>query len=116
MSGQLWPVILYSRFSTLVGGGAFYSLPLDVARFRAARLSIWRGQLVGASPAFSFVFMESSDRTTWSQIGSPADPGAGQEAMVSVEFSRQFFQVGALLSGADTAVSCFAYGFLELRH
>jgi len=118
-SGRLVPVVLFQRFTSLLGAGSFEGFAFDVRAYEGARINMWRGPLVGSgSPTFSFFFQESTDRNTWVACeGTSAgeDPGADTESQVTFALSKRWFRAYVALAGTQPGVTCWAQGFLIKR-
>lgn len=120
MDGKYVPVILYPRFTTLVGEGVeFFTFPLDIAAYEGARLTFWRGPLLGTLPQMKFYLEESIDRQIWSTCsGIPAtgfEISEATEAEKQFTFSKKWFRAMAILVGANATGTCWAQGFLVRR-
>ena len=116
-NGELVPLVLLPRFSTLVGAHSFATVGMEVSDYSKAIVNVWRGNMSGTSPAFGAVFEESVDQSNWTTCvsGTGGDPGADTEAQYSPAFSKRWFRIVVTLAGTDPAVSCWAIGFLEMR-
>jgi hypothetical protein len=118
MAGELVPLVLLPRYTTLAGASDFTTVGMDVSDYVGAQLGCWRGSLIGSGgPTFAIVFEESTDQDTWTTCnsGSGGDPGAGTEAVYRPEFVKRWFRARVTLSGTNVSVSCWAVGFLERR-
>jgi len=121
--GRQVPVILFPRFTTLLGqgGDVFSTLPLDVTAFETARITLWRASLQGTStPTLKFFFDESTDRDTWATCTDTSSAGeqittANTELVVAFPFGRKWFRLRARIDGGFPAVTCVAQGFLIRR-
>jgi len=114
-AGRQVPIILLPRFSTVVGPTVYSGLPVETSAFQKLRLQMWRGVLIGASTTFGISVEESTDRDTWSQILSPADPGENTEATVFLTLTRPWVRARMWLTGSGAGATCWAQGFLERR-
>ena len=117
MAGELVPLVLIPRYSTLVGAQSFTTVGMEVSDYSKAIVNVWRGNLIGTSPTFGVVFEESVDQNNWTTCagGSGGDPGADTEAQFSPTLSKRWFRINTTLAGTDPAGSCWAIGFLEMR-
>ncbi len=120
MAGELVPLVMFPRFTTLVGDSVFVTVGMDVTNFSSAIVNVWRGALIGTgTPGVKFYFDESTDQVTWTTCsgtsGSGQAPSAGNEAQYTATLTKRWFRIRAELGNADNAVSCWAVGFLEDR-
>jgi hypothetical protein len=120
MAGELVPLVLLPRYTTLVGAQEFVTVGMDVTDYANAIVNVWRGPLTGTNtPAVLFYFQESTDQVNWTicagTSGSGQTPGSGQEAQYTATLTKRWFRLRAVLSGTDPAVTCWAVGFLEDR-
>ena len=120
MAGKNVPVVLIPRFTSYVGGGRFYSLPIPVAAYDTIVLDFWHGVINGTPLVGMNLYLdESTDGSAWdptsgTPILSPYPPAPG-EAQFRHSLTKAWFRIGIELMGADPAVTCWATGFFELR-
>ena len=128
MAGELVPLVLLPRYTTLAGVDYQWPYPylttvaIGVTQYERAIVTIWRGPVVGTSPVFKLLFQESMDRDFWDECNTlPAqdpsgeDPGADTQAQYVVELRARWLRVRILLGDSDNVVNCWATGFLEVR-
>jgi hypothetical protein len=120
MAGELVPLVLLPRFTTLVSNQEFVTVGMDVTDYSMAIVNVWRGGVIGATtPGVLFYFQESTDQVNWTicagTSSSGQTPGANAEAQYNATLTKRWFRIKAVLGGADNAVSCWAVGFLEDR-
>lgn len=118
MAGELVPLVVIPRYSTLVGTTSFTTVGMEVSDYSKAIVNVWRGDLTGTSPGFGITFQESTDQQTWSTCTGTtagADPGLDTETQYQATLTKRWFRIKIDLSGTDPAVSCWAIGFLEMR-
>jgi hypothetical protein len=121
IEGQHVPVVLFPRFTSLVGQALFYGFAIDVSEYAAAELSLWRGLLIdpgGGVPTFKFYFQESTDRDSWQACygtSSGYDPGDDTEIAASFKFRKRWFRAYVNLQGTNPSVTCWAQGFFIRR-
>ena len=118
MAGELVPLVLIPRYSTLSGAGDFTTVAMDVTQYERAIVNVWRGELVGTSPTFGVTFEESTDQTTWSTCsGSPSggDPGQDTEQQWQPTLQKRWFRIKVAMGGTGPVGTCWAVGFLEER-
>ena len=119
--GKLVPVVLLPRFTTLLGDGGsnFETLPLDLAPYEEARITLWRSAMQGTgTPALIFYLEESTDRNTWTACEGTSGGvqiNANEEFVQDFSFRRKWFRLRAHLQGTHPAVTCFAQGLLVRR-
>jgi hypothetical protein len=126
MAGTESTIVLFPRFTTLVGPGPFTSAALDCSRFGSAQFQVWRSTF-GAGllhpPVFNLYFEESLDGLRWFQ--GPATPRAYQIAdddpkLFSYGFRLRWFRIRVAFTYADgtpgpasAIVTCWAEGLLR---
>lgn len=121
--GRQVPVILFPRYTTILGTGGdeFTTLPLDMTEFESARITLWRSTMQGtSSPTVTFFFDESTDRNTWTNceltpFGGETIPSDNSELVVPFPVGRKWFRLRARLDGGAPAVTIWAQGFLIRR-
>jgi len=112
------PAVLVPRFTTIVGPGHnWMTLPVDVAAYESASITVWRGPPIGTVTGFGFAFLESTDRSAWADIPGTVvvDPGPARESVVEFDFSKRWFRIGLVLTGTNPGVTCWAQGFFVNR-
>jgi hypothetical protein len=98
-------IVIFPRYSSLVGTTPVYSMPIDVREFSEANFVTWMGTGLGSTPAeVAFVVQESADLSTWTDVGG-ISPSAGAETVTSVGFDLPWLRVKATVSGGDPGVS-----------
>ncbi|MCK6479529.1 MAG: hypothetical protein L6R43_05080 [Planctomycetes bacterium] len=108
-------IVFLPRFTTLVGPGEFFTLPLDVSRYAGAQFQVFLGGLSNGS--FTVYLEESLDADTW--VLGPATPegvvlGAGETRFFSYGFRLRWFRLKVkLLGGTDSLATCWAEGLLR---
>lgn len=117
MNGEMLPVVMLPRYASFVGATEFSTVPLDVAEFEKAELTLWRSAMAGSgSPTFRAHFEVSQDTIAWSaQMPLGYDPGANAKVAVPVVLTKKWFRVRIVLTGTDPGVSCWCAGHLILR-
>lgn len=121
MIGQLTPLILVPRFSSYMGAADYVSSPIDVTAYVDAYVTVWRGRLLGTSPAFKFYVQTSTDAITWADIDlDPGvahwiDPGFDTPRAIAFVCLYRFIRAKVTLEGTSPAVTCWASGFVQNR-
>lgn len=123
MAGQLTPVVLFSRFTTLSGisgtGDAFFAtVAMDATPFQSGLINVWRGKIVGTNTAPKFNFQESSDGVKWGNCAgytADSDPGEGLEAQYTPTIKKKWFRAIVELGNANNTLTLWVAGFLEER-
>lgn len=118
MTGKGLPLVIYPRFSALVGFGTYNSLPIEVSPYSGATLSVWRARLAGTTPTFGMAFQESLDRITWTSClttPSPTDPGEFDEKTYEIVFFMSWFRMVVVLGGTSPGATLWAMGTLVKR-
>ena len=119
MPGQLTPVVLLPRFTTLSGADTFSTIGMDVTEYSSAFINLWRGPLNGTnSPTYAFLFEESSDGVNYTPCTispSETDPGADDETQYEVTLKKRWLRLSITLTGTNPSVTTWAVGFLEER-
>src|SRR5437879_4602002 len=120
MAGQLVPLVLFPRHSTLAGkitDDFFTTIAIDVTPYVMAHVKFWRGPIIGTAPpppppdpppAFRLWFEESTDQEVWTLCdGSPdgADPGANTQVNYGLDLTNRWFRVRVQLYAANNIVS-----------
>ena len=118
------PVVMIPRYTTFAGTGMFTTVAMDVLRFGAARMDVWRGKLVTATPASAsaeFMLEESSDAQSWQPCEgnpTPVDPGEEAEASIGVTLRQRWFRVIFLVDSTaseEPVVTAYAAGVVARR-
>jgi hypothetical protein len=117
LDGRLAPVILVPRYTTYLGPGVFPGFPIEVAAFEGARISLWRGILHGTTPAFGYLFEESTDRQTWSAVPGTSfiDPGEDLEQQYPLSLTKRWFRGTVSVQGTSSGATCWAQGYFVRR-
>jgi hypothetical protein len=120
MAGELVPLVMLPRYTTLAGASTFTTIAMDVTDYQTAILNIWRGRLI-TDTTFAVTCEESTDQETWSTCAgtnvSAYDPGQETEGQASATIKKRWFRVKVVLAttGDPPHASCWAVGFLEQR-
>ena len=123
MAGELTPVVLLPRYTTLAGipsaGLAYFStVAMDVTPFQNAIVSVWRGKVVGTAAVPKLNFEESSDGVNWTLCsGTTAnfDPGENTEVQYTAPLKKKWFRLTVELGNVTNTLTFWAAGFLEER-
>ena len=118
MAGELVPLVMLPRFTTLHGATDFTTIGMEVADYSSAILNVFRGPVGGTSGTFAITCQESTDQQTWPNCsGATAsyDPGESTEGQLTPDLKKRWFRVKVTLGGTGPTVSCWALGFLEMR-
>ncbi len=127
MPGQLIPLVLLPRYTTLVGSASgtqeFTTTPMDVTPYQEAFITVWRASLVGPSApgptlALKCWFEESIDQVGWTVCaGSPGGVGPtdNQQARYGVTLTKRWLRMRAKLAHQNNIVTCYAIGFVQER-
>ncbi len=99
-------LILFPRFTTIVGKGDFTTAPIDAASFGSSQLELWRGDILDATGSTKFrVFLEESlDGVIWQPPAATAkgfDPGANKSSVLSHLFALRWFRARAAIQMDD---------------
>ena len=115
MAGELVPLVLIPRYTTLAGDSTFTTVAIDVTAFEKAIANTWRGKASAAG--FSIKFEESTDQESWTTCtnGTGGDPGSETEAQYTPTLTKRWFRASVTLTGTDPVITCWCLGFLELR-
>lgn len=121
MAGAQSSLVLFPRFTTLIGIGDFAGSALDTSRFGSAQFELWRGPLLGmADGAKLRVYKEESlDGVTWFPSAADNrgyDPGSGKSVVLSQAFGMKWFRLRAkleLTTGTRVGVTLWAEGVLR---
>jgi hypothetical protein len=108
-------IVVFPRYTTLVGTTSVFTMPIDVREFGQANFVAWMGTGIGATPAeVEFKVQESADLSIWNDIET-ITPSAGAETVADVTFDLPWLRVKATVSGADPGVSFWMTGELVRR-
>ncbi len=120
--GKLVRVVLFPRYTTFAaqGGTEFETLPLDLAAFDTARITLWHAPMNGTvNPTTTFFFDESTERNTWTNCEDTPFQGRvigpDNEVVEAFPFRRKWFRLRVRIDGANPAVTCFAVGVFVKR-
>ena len=122
MAGELVPLVLFPKFTTLSGQTTFTTVALDVSSYQSARVGFWRGPVM-SNGAVAANFEESMDQLNWTSCpGAPIDwdPGQSTEGQADCSLTKQWFRMRVALSeymggGTDVSTTCWALGTLQRR-
>jgi hypothetical protein len=118
MAGELVPLVMFPRYSTLTGASTFTTIAMDVTDYQAAILQVWRGKLI-AGTTYAVSAEESTDQETWSACAgtncTAYDPGQETEGQISATLKKRWFRLKAVLTGTDPQVTHWCVGFAEQR-
>jgi hypothetical protein len=123
MAGRQVPVVMFPRYSTLVGATTFTTIAMDVTDYQGAVLGVWRGEIPTDS-AFKLTCQESTDQLVWSNCSGTSvvdyDPGQEVEGQSAPTLKKRWFRVQVVLvsnapSNPFPQVSLWVVGFLEER-
>lgn len=108
-------LVLFPRFTTLVGASIYTSAPVDVADFSAAQFQLWRSKILGAgSNPFRAFLEESLDAEAWSGTGNSTrcfDPGENQRMIFNYTFRLRWFRIRIVTN--SSLVTVWAEGLLR---
>ena len=68
MIGQQTPLILVPRYTSYMGAADYASAGIEVSAYSDASVTIWRGRLLGTTPAFKFYIEISTDAQVWTEF------------------------------------------------
>lgn len=121
MAGKSVPIVLVPRFTSYLGVGFFYSIPVPVAAYDALVLDFWHGTITGTAPVAMYLYVEeSTDGNVWTPtagptlIPSPYTPTPGEDQFRQL-LTKAWLRLGVELTGTNVGVTCWASGYLELR-
>jgi len=118
MAGELVPLVMMPRYTTLAGASTFTTIAMDVTQYQTAILNVWRGRLI-TSGTFACTCEESTDQDTWSDCAGTNtvsyDPTQETEGQVSATLKKRWFRLRIVLGGTDSQATLWAVGFLEQR-
>ena len=117
MAGELVPLVLIPRYTTLVGANTYTTIGMEVTDYSKALVNVWRSTMIGTSGTFGCQFEESTDQETWTVCsgGTGGDPGADTEDQYTPVLAKRWFRIKITTTGTNAAVTMWAIGFLELR-
>jgi len=136
MAGELVPLVLLPRYTTLAGkAGDFATSAVDTTPYERALVTLWRGKIIGTvgppppvPPPWDFGFwLEcSTDQVSWYPMqpqptpwdGTPTDGWVlveNTQKQASVELPRRWLRYRVRLLNDDNIVSCWAVGHLLKR-
>jgi hypothetical protein len=118
MAGELVPLVLLPRFTTLAGEQDLYTVAMDVTAFEKALVNVWRGAMLGTTPEFRVTFQESTDQFNWFTCGNTTanyQVTASTETQFQPEFTKRWFRLKVTLVDSGAVATCWAVGFLEER-
>lgn len=113
MSGELVPLIMVPRFTGYLGAGTYVTAPLGVDGYDTARLTLWRGPLIGTSPTVTLILEESQDAERWYALDQTT--GGGKSSDLDVGLTRRWLRLRIVLSGTNAGFTCWATGTLQRR-
>jgi hypothetical protein len=117
MPGELVPLVMLPRYTTLTGATIFTTIAMDVTEYSSAILNIWRGRLVNLG-GIKFNLQESTDQETWTACAGTTvdyDPGQETEGQQTATLKKRWFRLSVGLTGTDPQATVWAVGFLEQR-
>lgn len=117
MAGELVSLVLFPRYTTLLGATTFTTLALDATDYQSAIVNVWRAPLIGTAGSITVSFEESTDQDTWTTCanGTGGDPGPNTEVQYKPSIAKRWFRAKVVLGGTDPGATFWALGFLELR-
>lgn len=124
MAGELTPVVLFSRFTTVAGAGAsagelvFATVAMDVTPFQSGLINIWRGKVLGTSATMKMNLEESSDGVKWTTCGGTSlnfEPAENVETQYAPILKKKWFRMTVELGNPNNTLTLWAAGFLESR-
>jgi hypothetical protein len=105
VSKRVMRLVVFPRFTTLVGTTPVYSPPIDVREYGDAIFTCWMGTGLGSTPAeVELEVQQSTDLVDWS-VASMITLTAGAETVTEVSFDLPWTRVMATVSGSDPGVS-----------
>ena len=109
-------IVIFPRYTALIGGPATYSGPLDMRPFSEGVLTGWQGTGLGTTPAtVEFTVQQSADLEFWHD-GTPFSPAsANSEVTATPVVGLPWMRVKADVAGADPGVSVYLVGDFVLR-
>ena len=108
-------MVVFPRYTTLVGTSAVYSMPVEVREIAEAIFVAWMGTGIGATPAtVEFKVQQSVDLAVWTDVVT-ITPSAGTETVSEVSFDLPWMRVMATVAGGDPGVSFWMTGELVRR-
>lgn len=116
MNGPQVPAVFVPRYTSFVLPGSYPMPPVNVEVYGKARVTVWRGLMPGSGTRTCTVVVEDShDADAWRVLGS-VDPGADASDTLQADLTRRWLRVRVEVEGpADTGVSCWVVGTLEVR-
>ena len=98
-------IVVFPRYTSLVGVTPVYATPIDVREFGQAIFVAWMGTGFGTVAAtVGLVVQGSADLSVWHDIAT-ISPSAGTESVQDWALSLPWLRVKATNSGSDPAVS-----------
>jgi hypothetical protein len=108
-------IVIFGRYTPLVGTPALYSGPFDVRAFSGGVFVGWQGTGLGLTPASVEYTMElSQDLEHWIET-DVLTPSAGAEETVESALDYPWMRWKAEITGADPCVTGWLVGDLVYR-
>lgn len=103
-------IVIFPRYTTMIGATPLYSSPMDVRAYAEAIFVAWQGTGLGGTPAtVTYTIQQSPDLETWVDLDT-LSPSAGTEETQGVVFSYPWIRVKAVVSGSDPGVAGWLVG------
>jgi hypothetical protein len=122
MQGPQVPLILVPRFTSLSGARSFATTPVEVSQFSTGTITVWRGDLQGASSTYKFYLEFSTDAINWTEflLAGPGqawvDPGAFDAETWPFGITYRWMRGRIALTGSSgVEVTSWAAGLLMKR-
>ncbi len=113
MEGEPTRVMIFPRFSSLVGPLTYTSAPLNARAFHRANLTMWRGSGIGVT-SFHVTLEGSPDLRYWKAVNA-WDPSADVETQSGDEIAWEWIRLSITIGGANSSVPLWVLAELLRR-
>ncbi|MCE9635091.1 MAG: hypothetical protein K8T90_05230 [Planctomycetes bacterium] len=110
MQGELVPVVMFPRFTTLIGEADYETAALDVTDFDRAVLSFEQGVTFPGGGTMTVYFEDSHDGDRWFPLAS----ASLATQIVRLDLPRRWFRMRISITG-PAAITCWCAGTLRRR-
>ncbi len=115
MSARVDRIVVFPRYTALIGAASVFTVPMDVRAYARAAMVAWQSQGIGTSAAeVAFTTQQSPDLENWFD-GDTLTPDANEEDTATPELRYPWFRVKATVTGSDPGVTCWLVGEFVAR-